>query len=168
MGKFNILSVNVILFQGNQKILGSAFRVGIMPILVCLLKNSSEFRTIRWKRNFSSRTDVFLKSQLFSKSTLNLACFDIKFVAVRKILLSVLWQGSLGSSVWKLSLYPALSLSVSQKRQLTMKVRGCSRDDKPAFIEEIQAGNQKVMHKYLKPYNFRLISFKDRKNRSFK
>ena len=49
------------------------------------------------------------------------------------------------------ALYLALSLSVSQKCQLTMKVRGCSRDDKPAFIEEIQAGNQKVMPKYLKP-----------------
>ena len=45
IGKFNILSVNVILFQGNQK--GSAFRVGTMPILVCLQKNSSDFRTIR-------------------------------------------------------------------------------------------------------------------------
>ena len=94
-----------------------------MPILVCLQKNSSVFRTIRAKRNFSSRTDVFLKSQLFSKSTLNLALFDTKFVAVRKILLLALWQGSLGSSVEELSLYPALSLSVSRKHQLTIKVR---------------------------------------------
>ena len=58
--------------------------------------------------------------------------------------------GKFGSSVQKLSLYPALSLTVSQKRQLTMKVRGCSRDDKPVFIEEIQAGNKK-RPKYLKP-----------------
>ena len=120
--KFNILSVKVILFQGNQKNI-SAFRVGIIPILVCLQMNLSDFQTIRGKRNFSSRTDVFLKSQLFSKSTLNLARFDTKFVAVRKISLSALWQASLGSSVYELSLYPALSLSVSQKHQLTMKVR---------------------------------------------
>ena len=51
------------------------------------------------KRNFSSRADVFLKGPLFSKSTLNLARFDTKFVAVRKILLSALRQGSLGSAV---------------------------------------------------------------------
>ena len=51
------------------------------------------------KRNFSSRTDGFLKSQLFSKSTLNLVRFDTKFVAVRKNLLSALWQGRFGSSV---------------------------------------------------------------------
>ena len=50
-----------------------------------------------------------------------------------------------------LSLNPALSLSVSQKcLQLTMKVRGCSRDDKPVFIEEIQAENKKVRPKYKK------------------
>ena len=48
-------------------------------------------------------------------------------------------------------LYPALSLRVPQKYQLTTKVRRCSRDDKPVFIEEIQAGNQKVRSKYLKP-----------------
>ena len=68
-----------------------------MPILVCLQKNSSDFRTIReTKGNFLSGTDVFLKSP---KSTLNLARFDTKFVAVRKILLSALRQRSLGSSV---------------------------------------------------------------------
>ena len=50
-----------------------------MPILVCLQKILSDFRTIRGKRNFSSRTDVFLKSQSFSKSMFNLACFDTKF-----------------------------------------------------------------------------------------
>ena len=49
--------------------------------------------------------------------------FDTKFVTVRKILLSALWQGSLGSSVQKLSLYPALSLFVSHKRKLTMKAQ---------------------------------------------
>ena len=71
-----------------------------MPIVVCFPKNSSDFRTIReGKRNFSSRTGVFLKSRLFSKSTLNLARFDTKFAAVQKILLSALWQGNLGSSV---------------------------------------------------------------------
>ena len=50
-------------------------------------------------RNFPSRTDIFLKGPLFSKSALNLARFDNKFVTVRKILLSALRQGSLGSSV---------------------------------------------------------------------
>ena len=49
--------------------------------------------------DISSRKDVFLKSQFFSKSMLNLVRFDTKFVAVRKILLTALWQGSLGSSV---------------------------------------------------------------------
>ena len=43
---------------------------------------------------------------------------------------------------------------MSQKRQLTMKGRGCSRDDKPVFIEEIQAGNQKVRPKYFKTVQF--------------
>ena len=71
-----------------------------MPILVRLPKNSSDFRTIReTKRNFSLRTGVFLKGPLFSKSMLNLARFDAKFVAVRKILLSALRQGRLGSYV---------------------------------------------------------------------
>ena len=36
---------------------------------------------------------------LFAKSTLNWARFDTKFVAVRKMLLSALRQGSLGNSV---------------------------------------------------------------------
>ena len=79
------------------------------------------------KRNFLSSTDVFLKGPLFSKSKLNLGRFDTKFVAVRNILLSALWQGTkcgkFGLIALSLSLYPALSLSVSQKRQLTMKAR---------------------------------------------
>ena len=88
-----------------------------MPILVCLQKKVERFPDYQGdlKRNFSSRTDVFLKSQLFSKSTLNLARFDTKLVAVRKVLLSALWQGSLGSTVLKLSLYPALTMKARMK-----------------------------------------------------
>ena len=49
---------------------------------------SEEGRLFSQAKYFTSRTDVFLKSQLFLKSILNLARFDTKFFAVRKILLS--------------------------------------------------------------------------------
>ena len=122
------------------------------------------------KRNFLSRTDVFLKGPLFSKSTLKLVRFDTKFVVVRKILLSASRQGSLGSSVSKSSLCPALSLSVSLERQLTMKARmnKISVDVAVTINQCSLIGNQQVRLKYLKPKNFRLISFEDLKNRSFK
>ena len=96
--KFNRLSVNVILFQGNQKNIrvGLSGRNNVDSGL--LEKNSSYFRTIR-ESAISRHARKFSKSQLFPKSTLNLARFDTKFIAVRKILLSALWQGSLGSSV---------------------------------------------------------------------
>ena len=81
IGKFNILSVIVILFRGNQK----NIRVGLMG------RNNADFWFVSKKveifPDYSSRTDVFLKGPLFSKSTLNLARFDTKFVTVRKILL---------------------------------------------------------------------------------
>ena len=85
------------------------FRMGVPPpptgpILVCLQKNSSDFRTI-WetKRNFLSRTDVFLKS---SKSTLNLARFDTKFVAVRKNFCS----RPCGKKVWEVRFNSSLCI----------------------------------------------------------
>ena len=88
-----MLSVNVILFQGNQK----NIRVGLSGrnnadsgLFTKKFERFPDYH-VRGKRNFSSRTNVFLKSQLFSKSTLNLARFDTKFVAVRKILLSAVW-----------------------------------------------------------------------------
>ena len=94
------MSVIVILlkFRGNQK----NIRVGIMPISGLFTKKFERFPDYqgdKTKRNFSSRTDVFLKGPLFSKSTLNLARFDTKFVAVRNILLSASRQGSFGGSV---------------------------------------------------------------------
>ena len=58
IGKFNILSVNVILFRGNQK----NIRVGLLgrnnADFGLFTKKSSDFRTISGKRNFSSSTDV--------------------------------------------------------------------------------------------------------------
>ena len=101
IGKFNTLSINVILFQGNQK----NIRVGLSgrnnAASGLFTKKLGDFRTIRETKSAICRHArmVQIKSQLFSKSTLNLARSDTKFVAVRKILLSVLWQGSLGSSV---------------------------------------------------------------------
>ena len=62
-------------------------------------KKFERFPDYQGEAQFLVTHGCFPKSQLFSKSTLNLARFDTKFVAVRKIMLSVLWQGSLGSSV---------------------------------------------------------------------
>ena len=95
-----MLSVNLILFRGNQK----NIRVGLSG------RNFADSGLFTQKTraisglpgrlsNFLSLRDIFLKGPLFSKSTLNLARFDTKFVAVRKSMLSTLWQGSLGSSV---------------------------------------------------------------------
>ena len=110
-----------------------------MPILVCIQKNSSDFRTIReTKCNLSSHMDVFLKGPLFSKSTLNLARFDTKFVAA-------LWQGSLKSSV-KIPLcilcFHSCAFSVTEapadhKSTNEEDVRLCSHGNKPVFTEEI-------------------------------
>ena len=73
LGKFNILSVNVILFQGNQK----NIRVGLLgpnnADFWFVYKKIRAISGLSWRLNFSSRTDVFLQSQLFSKSTFNLA-----------------------------------------------------------------------------------------------
>ena len=59
--------------------LGSAFRVGIMSISGLFTKQFERFPDYQGdqtKRNFSSRTDVFLKGPLFAKSSLNLARFE--------------------------------------------------------------------------------------------
>ena len=96
------MNVNVILFdQGNQKNISVSLSGRNDTDSGLFTKQFERFPDYQGdqKRNISSPMDVFLKSQLFSKSTLNLARFDTKFVAVRKILLSALWQGSLGSSV---------------------------------------------------------------------
>ena len=75
IGKFNILSVNVILFQGIEK----NIRIGLSgqnnAASGLFRKNSSDLSTNRETKSAISRhahvSDVFLKSQLFSKSTLN-------------------------------------------------------------------------------------------------
>ena len=71
-------------FRARRKILGSAFRVGIMPILVCLQKILAiSGLSGGLKAQFLVTHGCFpKKSQLFSKSKLNLARFDTKFVAV--------------------------------------------------------------------------------------
>ena len=65
MGRFNILSVNVILFQGNQK----NIRVGLSgrnnADSGLFTKNSSDFRTIRETKSAISR-----------HARINLARFD--------------------------------------------------------------------------------------------
>ena len=93
---------------------------------------------------------------------------DTKFVVVRKILLSALRHTQVRFK--KSSLCPALSLSESQKRQLTMKARmNKITVDVAVTINQCSLiGNQQVRPKYLKPKHFRLISFEDLKNRSFK
>ena len=69
-----------------------------------ILPSFCAVRHRKWKK-VTSRTDVFLKSQLFSKFTLNLARFDTKFVGVRKILLSAWWQGN-----WKVRFNSSLCI----------------------------------------------------------
>ena len=94
------MSVIVILFWGNQKNIGVGLSGRNNADFWFVYKKFERFPDYQGaKRNFSSRTDVFLKGPLFSKSRLNLARFDTKFVAVQKILLSASRQGSLGSSV---------------------------------------------------------------------
>ena len=111
-----MLSVNVILFWGNQK----NIRVGLLgrnnADYGWFTKNSSNFRTFReTKHNFLPRTDVFLKGPLFSKSMLHLARFDTKLMSrFEKFCFR-----PYGREVWevrfkKLSLYPALSLCVAE------------------------------------------------------
>ena len=117
-----------------------------MPILVCLQKNSSDFPTIRDTKSAISghAPDVFLKSQLFSKSTLNLARFDTKFVTVRKFCfwpfgLLVGKFGKFGLKVLFVSCAFIVRVAeVPADHESTNEgFRGCSRDDKPVFIEEI-------------------------------
>ena len=57
IGKDNVLSVNVNLFQGDQKDIrvGLSGRNNIMPLLICLQKNSRDFRTIRETKSAISR-----------------------------------------------------------------------------------------------------------------
>ena len=83
MGKFNILSVNVILFQVNQKTGQNNAASGLFT------KKFERFPDCQEAKSPIS-SDVFVKSQLFSKSALNMARSDTKFVVVRKILLSAL------------------------------------------------------------------------------
>ena len=136
-----------------------------MPILVCLQKNSSDFRTIReTKRNFLSRTDVFLESP---KSTLNLARFDTKVVAVRKILLPALWQGSLGKfGLIVLFVSCAFIVRVAEAppdHESTNEedFRGCSRGD--CSLKKSTSRAQ-----VFKTVEISIDSFEDLKNLSFK
>ena len=79
--------------------------------------------------------DVFLKGPLFSKSALHFAHSGTKFVAVRKILLSALRQGSFFVScafIVRVAEAPADHESTNEE-----DFRGCSRGDNPVFIEEI-------------------------------
>ena len=110
-----------------------------MPIFDLFTKKSERFPDYqgdKTNRNFSSRTDVFLKGPLFSRSTLNLARFDTKFVAVRKILLSTLWQ--FGKFGLKALFVPCAFIVRVAEAPADEDFRGCSRDDKPVFIEEIK------------------------------
>ena len=50
--------------------------------------------------------------------------------------------------------FKALFVSCADHESTNEDCRGRSRDDKPVFIEEIQAGNQKVRPKYFKTVQF--------------
>ena len=98
----------------------------------------SDYQGDKTKRNFSSRTDVFLKGPLFSKSTLKLARFDTKFVVVRKILLSALRQG-LKFALKVLFVSCAFTVRFAEapadlESTNEQDFRGCSCDDKPVFV----------------------------------
>ena len=120
--------------------------------------------------DFSSRTDVFLKGPLVSKSTLKLARFDTKFVVARKILVRPYRAGKFGKFGFKvLFVSCAFIVRVAEapadhESTNEQDFRGCSRDINQCSL----IGNQQVRPKYLKPKHFRLISFEDLKNRSFK
>ena len=70
-----------------------------------------------------------------------MARFDTKFVAVRKILLSTLWQ--FGKFGLKALFVPCAFIvrvaeAPADHESTNEDFRGCSRDDKPVFIEEIK------------------------------
>ena len=75
-----------------------------MPIFDLFTKKCERFPDYqgdKTNRNFSSRTDVFLKGPLVSKSTLKLARFDTKFVVARKILVRPYRAGKFGKFGFK-------------------------------------------------------------------
>ena len=112
-----------------------------MPISGLFTKKFERFPDYqgdKTKRNFSSRTDVFLKGPLFSKSTLKLARFDTKFVVVRKILLTAGKFGKFGLKVLFVScafIVRVAEAPADHESTNEQDFRGCSCDDKPVFIE---------------------------------
>ena len=82
-GKFNILSVNLVLFRGNPK----NIRVG--------LSGQNNADSGLFTKNIRAFSELSGGQSAISHHA---RCFP-KFVVVQKIFLSALWQGSLGSSV---------------------------------------------------------------------
>ena len=143
IGKFNILRVNVILFQGNQKNIRVDLSGRNNADFWFVYKKFELFPDYQGDIDFSSRTDVFLKGPLFSKSTLKLARFNTKFVVGRKILVRPYRAGKFGKFGFKvLFVSCAFILRVAEapadhESTNEQDFRGCCRGDKPVFIEEI-------------------------------
>ena len=121
-----------------------------------------DYQREKTMRNFSSRTDVFLKGPLFAKST-------FKFGAVRKFCFQPYGRkfGKFGLKALFVScafIVPVTEASADHESTNEQDFRGCSHDINQCSL----IGNQQVRPKNLKPKHFRLISFKDLKNRSFK
>ena len=96
-------------FGSIGKNLESDFRLRKLPFGLVYKKNSCDFRsTWETKLDIWSRKDVIQISPPFSKSSLNCAHFDTKFIGVCNNLLSDSWQGCLWSLPY-FSLFPALS-----------------------------------------------------------
>ena len=144
IGKFNILSVNVILFQGNQKniILGSAFRGGKMPILICLQKNSSDFQTIgETKAQFLVTHGCFPNKPIVFEIYVEFGAFWYQIFLGSKNFAFGLMPGKFEKFGLKaLCVSWAFIVRVAEAldhESTNEDFRGCSRDDKPVFIEEI-------------------------------
>ena len=121
--RVNILSVKLILFQGNLKNISVGFSDRNNTDSGLFTKKFEQFLDYQGDQKCLLSTDVFLKSQLFLKSTL--AHFDTKLSQFEKFCFrpygKEVWEVQFKSSLY--NKYPALSLPVSQKRQLTMKTR---------------------------------------------
>ena len=113
-----------------------------MPMLVCLQKiGAISGLSGRLKAQFLVTHGCFPKKPWFSKSTLNLARFDTKFVAVSKNFAFGLTAGNFAKFGLKaLCVSCAFIVRVAEAldhESTNEDFRGCSRDDKPVFLEEI-------------------------------
>ena len=144
MGKFNILSVNVIRFQGNQKIIrvGLSDRNNAASGLFTKKIRAISGLSGRLKAQFLVTHGCFPKKPIIFEIYVEFGAFWYQICRGSKNFAFGLMAGKFGKFGLK-ALFVSCAFIVrvaeapADHESTNEDFRGCSRDDKPVFIEEI-------------------------------